>query len=335
MPGMISQPRHRPPAAPPRGALPPPADSLRPMLPALGGEPFDSPDYIFEVKWDGVRAFLGRDRDGLRLVDRAGGDLLSAIPELRDAKIPEGVLLDGEIAAWGTESLPDFELLRPRLLRPDAPVPRRQRSPIIYQVFDVLELDGRWLLDLPLYERRNLLHQRLQPSRTVQVADFVRDEGIAFSEAVRNHGLGGLIAKHKYSPYLPGERSSHWLELRAFQADDFVIGGYTFGGGRRNDPIASLLLGAYKNGKLEFAGQVSVGCGDREAGQLLGLLQPLHSDDCPFAAPPSITTRFLYWCRPELACHVRYSEWARDGLLRFPVFVAPRPDVPVEECIAP
>jgi bifunctional non-homologous end joining protein LigD len=197
-----------------------------------------------------------------------------------------------------------------------------------------LELDGRWLLDLPLYDRRNLLHQRLQPSRTVQVADFVRDEGIAFSEAVRSHGLGGIVAKHKYSPYLPGERSSSWLEMRAFQADDFVIGGYSFGGGRRNDPIASLLLGAFRGQRLEFVGQVSVGCSDRETRQLLALLQPLHTDDCPFREPPDVA-RFLYWCRPELACHVRYGQWSADGKLRFPVFVAPRPDVPVEECVTP
>jgi len=307
------------------------------MLPIVGGEPFDSPDYIFEVKWDGVRAIAVVDGGEARLHGRNRRDLTPLYPELAalarslDAK---HAVVDGEIAAWGTESLPDFALLRPRLLRPDAPVSRRQRSPIIYQIFDVLEVDGRWLLDLPLYDRRNLLHQRLQPSRTVQVADFVRDEGIAFSEAVRSHGLGGVIAKHKGSPYLPGERSSHWLELRAFQADDFVIGGYSFGGGRRNDPIAALLLGAFRGGKLEFVGQVSVGCSDREARQLLNLLQPLHSDACPFREPPHVP-RFLYWCRPELACHVRYSQWSADGLLRFPVFVAPRPDVPIDECIAP
>lgn len=308
------------------------------MLPVAGTEPFDSPDYIFEVKWDGVRAIGVIDGGKARLHGRNLRDLTPLYPELAplaralDAK---QAVVDGEIAAWGTESLPDFARLRPRLLQPDAPVPPSQRSPIIYQVFDLLALDGRWLLDLPLYERRNLLHERLEPSRTVQVGDFVRDEGIAFAEAVRNHGLGGIIAKHKSSPYLPGERSSDWLELRAFEADDFVIGGYSFGGGLRNDPIGSLLLGAYRGGRLDFVGQVSVGCSDREARQLLKLLQPLHTSVCPFPEPPEVVGRFFYWCRPGLACHVRYGQWGPDGTLRFPVFVAPRPDVPVEECIAP
>ena len=307
------------------------------MLPVSGGEPFDSPDYVFEVKWDGVRAIAIVGEGQARLHGRNLRNLtplypeLSVLPRCLDAR---QAVVDGEIAAWGTESLPDFELLRPWLLQPDAPPQRRRRPAIIYQVFDLLQLDGAWLLDRPLYERRNLLHEHLRPNRAVQVADFVRDEGIAFFEAVRGHGLGGVVAKHKYSPYVPGERSPSWVEVRTFQADDFVIGGYSFGGGRRKDPIASLLLGAFRAGRLEFCAQVSVGCSDREARQLLDLLQPLHTNECPFREPPEVS-RFLYWCRPELACHVRYSEWDADGRLRFPVFVAPRPDVPAEECLAP
>jgi ATP-dependent DNA ligase len=179
-----------------------------------------------------------------------------------------------------------------------------------------------------------MLHELVRPSRSVQVADFVRDEGIAFFEAVRGHGLGGLVAKQKYSPYVPGERSPSWIEVRAFEADDFIIGGYSFGGGLRSDPIASLLLGVVRRGHIDFCGEVSVGCTDREARQLLDLLEPLHTEAPPFRTPPAIS-RFFYWCRPQLACHVRYSRWDAGGMLRFPVFVAPRPDVPVEECVAP
>ena len=307
------------------------------MLSVAAAEAFDSPDYIFEVKWGGVRAIAVIEDGRVRLHGRNLRDLTPLYPEL--ATLPRcldahSAVIDGEIAAWGTESLPDFELLRPRLLQPSVPPPARRPSAIIYQVFDLLQLDGAWLLDLPLYERRNLLHQRLRPNRAVQVADFVRDEGLAFFEAVRSHGLAGVVAKHKYSAYVPGERSPSWVDIRAFQADDFVIGGYSFGGGRRKDPIASLLLGAFRAGRLDFVGQVSVGCSDREARQLLDLLQPLHAEACPFREAPQVS-RFLYWCRPELACHVRYGQWAADGHLRFPVFVAPRPDVPAEECVAP
>jgi bifunctional non-homologous end joining protein LigD len=187
-------------------------------------------------------------------------------------------------------------------------------------------------MDQPLVERRNRLHERLKPHRAVQAADFVLNDGIAFFDAVAAHRLEGIIAKEKQSPYLAGEQSNAWREVRAIRTGEFVIGGYTFGGGMRKDPISTLLLGAYDEGHLRYIGQVSVGCSDREARQLLELLTPLHTGDSPFGDAPNVA-RFLYWCRPELACHIRFSEWTRDGLLRFPVFVAPRPDVPIEDCV--
>jgi len=306
------------------------------MLPAVVDEPFDSPDHIYEVKWGGVRAIAVIEQGEVRLHGRNLRDLTPLHPELTSLAgciDAEHAVLDGEIIAWGAESLPAFELLRERLLQPDAEVRPSRRSPVAYQAFDLLRLNRTWLLGRPLFERRNLLHERLRPSRYVQAADFVRTEGIAFFEAASSYRLEGIIAKDKHSHYLPGQRSIDWQEIRCAQSDDFVIGGYTFGGGlRRKDLISSILLGVYEHGQLQFVGEVSIGCTDREARQLLDMLTPLHTERCPFADGP-IVQRFLYWCRPELACHVRFSQWAPDGQLRFPVFVAPRPDVPAEECV--
>ncbi len=306
------------------------------MLPVVRDEPFDSPDHIYEVKWGGVRAIAVIDDGSVRLHGRNLRDLTPLYPEL--AKLSGRVqahraVIDGEIIAWGND-LPDVGLFRPRLLQPDGPAPPSKRSPVLYQAFDLLEIDGRSLLERPLFERRNLLHERLRPTEVIQAADFVTESGIAFFEAVADHKLEGIIAKEKFSPYLPGQRSDAWVEVRATQSDDFVIGGYTFGGGlRRKDLLTSLLIGAYRGAGLQFAGEVSVGCTDREQRQLLGMLAPLHTPQSPFSEAP-IVERFFYWCRPELACHVRYSQWGPDGLLRFPIFVAPRPDVPPEECVA-
>ncbi len=313
----------------------PQVEQLRPMLPTLIERPFDSSDHIFEVKWGGVRAIATVAEGKVRVHGRNLRDLTPLYPELSalaGCLRGKSAMVDGEIVAWGTEKLPAFELLRPRLLRPNTEVSPRRRSPIIYQLFDLLELDGKSLLGRPLFERRNLLHERLTPHRVVQAADFVQQDGIAFFEAAASHGLEGIVAKEKLSPYLPGEHSAAWQEIRATQADDFVVGGYSFGGGRRKDPIASLLLGAYRGHRLEFVGQVSVGCSDREARLLLNLLTPLHTEECPFTEAPAVP-RFLYWCRPELVCRIRYSQWGPDGHLRFPIFVAPRPDVPAEECV--
>jgi DNA ligase D-like protein (predicted ligase) len=322
------------------GRLPPAqapdADALRPMLPVVRDEPFDSPDHIFEVKWGGVRAIAIIEDGSVRLHGRNLRDLTPLYPELSKLSgrmAARRAVVDGEIIAWGND-LPDVGLFRPRLLQPDGPAPRARRSPVLYQAFDLLQIDGRSLLERPLFERRNLLHERLQPTELIQAADFVTESGIAFFEAVADHKLEGVIAKEKFSPYLPGQRSDAWVEVRATQSDDFVIGGYTFGGGlRRKDLVTSLLLGAYRGERLQFLGEVSVGCNDREMRQLLGMLTPLHIDCSPFSEAPTVE-RLFYWCRPELACHVRYSQCGRDGLLRFPIFVAPRPDVPPEECVA-
>ncbi|MEX0785040.1 MAG: non-homologous end-joining DNA ligase [Dehalococcoidia bacterium] len=305
------------------------------MLPVVIDEPFDSLDHIFEVKWGGVRA-IARVQDGeVRLHGRNLRDLTPLYPELAVLArcLPcKSAVVDGEIVAWGSENIPSFDLLRQRLLKPDGEARPKRGSPIVFQAFDLLEFDGDWLLERPLTERRNLLHRRLQPHRVVSAADFVQKDGVVFFEAVAGHKLPGIVAKEKSSPYLPGRQSTGWQEIRAAQADDFVVGGYTFGGGRRDDPIASLLLGAYRRGRLDFVGEVSVGCTDREARLLVELLAPLHVAQSPFPEAPSVP-RLIHWCQPELACHVSYGGWAPDGKLRFPVFVAPRPDVPAQECV--
>ena len=251
------------------------------MLPVLHDEPFDSPDHIFEIKWGGVRAIAEIDGRDIRLHGQNLRDLTPLYPELSAVAgsiSAHHAVVDGEIVAWGEENVPAFDALRPRLFRPDEPITRSRRAPLMFQMFDMLELNGRWLLHYPLFERRNLLHERLQPNRVAAAADFVREDGIAFFEAVVTHKLEGIIAKDKLSQYLPGQRSPAWQEIRAIQSDNFVIGGYTFGGGRKKDLLSSLLIGAYRGNRLDFVGEVNVGCSDREMRQLLDLVTPLHSD---------------------------------------------------------
>ncbi len=320
--------------APPVALEPRKAGQLRPMLATVVEQPFDSPDHIFEVKWGGVRAIAEISGGQMRLQGQNLRDLTPLYPEL--SALPKCVkansaVLDGEIIAWDGDALPSADLLRPRLLRPDEAVSRPRRSPIMFQVFDILEVDGMLLTSRPLFERRNLLHEHLATHRVIQIADFVEADGIAFFDAVASHHLEGVIAKDRWSPYLPGERSGAWQEIRASQADDFVVGGYSFGGGLHKEPIASLLLGIYKRGEFTFVGEVSIGCSKREAQLLLDLLTPLHTDICPFPEIPTIP-KLIHWCQPELACHVRYAQW-HGGKLRFPLFVAPRPDVPASECV--
>ncbi|MBF6601060.1 MAG: hypothetical protein IVW36_11175 [Dehalococcoidia bacterium] len=318
--------------------------SLAPMLAAAAAQPFDSADHIFELMWGGVRAQARVAGGALLLLGRNGRDLLPAFPEL--ARIPallhaQEALLDGEIVALDSEGQPSFDLLRPRLhglLEPTAGelppgLKRRPAGQVVYQAFDLLWLDGRPLVDRPLWQRKNRLHESIAPGAEFTAVDFVNDEGIAFFDAVVQRKLDGIIAKEKAGTYAAGTRSKSWTEVRALESGDFAIGGYTFGAGRRKgEPFSQLLLGAYEQGRFEYVGAVSGGLSDAEARALIARLEPLVAERPAFSDPPRIP-RLTYWTRPQLVCHVRFSEWTREGYLRFPIFHALRPDLRPEECV--
>ncbi|MEX2247562.1 MAG: hypothetical protein WEC75_12860 [Dehalococcoidia bacterium] len=321
-------------------------ESARPMLASRASEPFDSTEFIFELLWGGIRA-MAFVRDGYaRLAGSNGRDLTPLFPEL--ASLPEllharEAILDGEIVALDAQGTPAFELLRPRLhalaagVPADAVKPKRIAGQLTFQASDILWLDGRSLVEMPLWQRKNRLHDAITPAPEFAAVDFVDDEGVAFFEAVLERRLDGIVAKRKNSAYRAGERSRDWLEVRALQAADFVVGGYTFGGARRKgEPFGQLLVGAYAGArageKLEFVGAVSGGLSDAEAKRLVALLEPLVVDAPPFAESPDIP-RLIYWTQPSMACRVRFSEWSREGLLRFPIFSALRPDVDAASCV--
>jgi len=300
---------------------------VKPMLATAAAEPFDSPDHIFELKLDGVRAIAFVDQSGVRVQNRRLEDVRPQFPQFAD--LPRRIkaksaVLDGEIVALDSEGRTSLPLLQERLYE--------KMGPLTYQVFDILYLEGASLMHLPLARRKTLLHRVLSPSDFLQACDFVDGEGVAFFQAAAEHGLEGIVAKEKASSYRPGERSGAWQTVKAFCADDFVIGGYAFGGGRKAEPIAALLLGQYRGERLVHVGDVSGPFPEDTARMLLSLLQPLHAPECVFAEPPRLP-RLIYWCRPELACRARFSEWTREDKLRFVLFVAVRPDVPPRECL--
>ncbi len=339
---MTAPPADRPASTGSRGGIRMP-DRIAPMLATAGRQPFDSPDHIFELMWGGLRA-MAHIRDGhLRLVARNGVDLAPHIPELNHLPgliTAREAILDGEVVVLGAEGQPEFDALRPRLhalLERDRPPedllkPRKVAGQLSYQAFDLLWLDGRPMSDRPLWQRKNALHNVVRASAELSAVDFVDDEGIAFFEAVVARRLEGVVAKEKTSMYTPGERSKAWLEVRALQSGDFVVGGYTFGGARRRgEPFSQLLLGGYEDGRFEYVGAVSGGLNDVEARALVSLLEPGVVDAPAFNDPPPIA-RLIYWVEPSLVCHVRFSEWSRDGFLRFPIFSALRPDLRPEDC---
>lgn len=306
------------------------------MLAAQQAEPFDSPDWIFELDTGGVRSMAVFDGGSVVLQGQNGADLTPIYPELRaiagQIDLRQAVV-DGEIVAMGKNGAPDFSRLRPRLhalLQPRHP--RFPPGPLHYVAADLLYADGTPLVGLPLRERKNLLHALLRPSPLFQACEFIEGDGVAFYEAVSRHRLEGVVAKRKESPYRPGERSPDWVRIPAARSASLVIGGYTFGGRSKKEAFSSLLLGVFQGRDLVYAGRAASSLSAAEAWRTVRLLEGLHTADCPFTQPPRVTA-LTFWCRPALAGQFRVGEPAPDGTFRFAVFMALRPDISPEDCL--
>ena len=307
---------------------------IKPMLAGLVRRPFDSPDHIFELKWDGARTLAFIENGEVRLQSRNLKNVTAQYPELRDLARQvkaDKVVLDGELVCLDEEGRPSFQRLQERVQRSPRSLRRlRKQFPVHYIVFDILFLNGRSVMEEPLWKRKNLLHEILVPSDLVQPCEFIENDGMAFFQATCEHGLEGIMAKEKGSFYLPGRRSSSWLKIKRLRESDFVIGGYTFGGTR--ELFSSLLLGLYEAEDLLFVGLVGTGFSESDFEKIYALLQPLHTSTCPFKDPPVIH-RFIYWCRPELVCRVSYGEFTLDRKLRYPVFLGLREDKLPTDCV--
>jgi bifunctional non-homologous end joining protein LigD len=189
-------------------------------------------------------------------------------------------------------------------------------TPFVYEVFDLLHLDGRSLLDEPLEERRRLLAGVLRPDPRVRLSDHIVGEGMAFFEAARVRGLEGIMAKDRHSPYLPGARSMAWQKIKIRPEQELVVGGWVKGTGKAVD-LGALLVGVYEGGALRYAGKIGAGFTNASREELLAAVAPLAADDPPFATPPPrAAARNAQWLRPELVIRAEFAGWTGDGLVR-------------------
>ncbi len=306
--------------------------TIKPMLGRLARTPFDSPNYIFELKWDGMRGLAFVEGGELRLLSRNGRNIATQFPELGEiAKRlkSDAVVLDGEIVCLDQDNHPNFSRLQQRLQAKQVIRPRI--NPAHFIAFDVLYVKGRSVMREPLMQRKNLLQQVLDPTELIQVCEFVEEEGTAFFQATCELGLEGIMAKEKSSLYVPGKRSPSWSKVKRVRESEFVVGGYTFDGTRK-EMFSALLLGLYDDQQqLVYTGSVGTGFSQSEAKQIYKLLQELHTPECPFISTPDLK-RFIYWCHPQLVCQVEYGEFTVDGKLRYPVYLRPRVDKDPGEC---
>lgn len=304
---------------------------LKPML-AVSAEPFNSEEYIYEVKWDGFRclSFLG---DITVLQSRNNLDFTRKFPELEGLHhyAEKPVIVDGEIVIMDNGIPSFYELQKRGWSRDKTAIAKAAREkPATYVVFDILYAGKEKLIGLPFSERKEILREVIQPDERIYICEGIPEHGIDFYRACVEKNLEGIVAKKLDSVYLPGKRSPHWKKIKKFLEGEFVVCGYkqTVKGSARAD---SLLLGAVLKGSFVFQGLVGSGLGGIIGGEIYKLLTPLENHNPLFKIPRELA-RGLIWVNPAVCVSVEFLEPARDGGLRHPVFRGIRQDLEPEDC---
>lgn len=304
-----------------------------PML-CFPGKPFDGPDFIFEIKYDGTRALCYLDEE-TRMINRRDHDIFHRYPEfsaIRKSLKARSAVLDGEVVVF-TKGKPDFPRLQTREHASDRFKIRflSQEYPATYVVFDILELEGRDLRSLPLLERKRLLKGLLKESGAVILSEFVEGKGKALFAQARKAGFEGIIAKRKDSAY-EMKRSRSWLKMKTTRTMDCIVCGFTRGESWRKETFGGLILGAYHEGKLAYIGRVGTGFDRKMLKDISAMLRPLLKEECPFGELPDMEVAVAGWVRPELVCEVEFLLVTDDLKLRAPVFHRFRDDKSPKDC---
>jgi bifunctional non-homologous end joining protein LigD len=294
--------------------------------------------WIYELKFDGIRALALKRGKKIELISRNAKDLTAKFPEvaraLRDLPCKEA-MLDGEVAALDDEGRSSFQLLQARELS-------GERPPIFYYVFDLLQLDGKDLTGIPLLKRKAIAKMLLERAPdTIRFSASINAESERILAAMKARGLEGVIAKQKDSKYEIGRRSGAWVKFKWTTQQEFVIGGYSKPRGTRSH-FGALVVGYYEKKKLKFAAKVGTGFNQKLLKSLHQKFQKLTRPDCPFVNLPEKAGRFgrgltaaemkrCTWLEPKLVCEIRFAEWTRDNHLRQPAFLGLREDKQPEE----
>jgi bifunctional non-homologous end joining protein LigD len=313
---------------------------IEPMKPKLVEEAPATGDWLYELKFDGIRALAIKNGRTVQLISRNEKKLNDRFPEIAQAAAEfeaHECVVDGEVVAMDKEGRSSFQLLqRAELDDGDAR--------LAFYVFDLLQWDGRSLIALPLMMRKELL------TRLIPTSDVIRFSGALGSDAktllpeIKRRGLEGLIGKQRNSVYEPGRRSGTWIKLKCVTEQEFVIGGFTPPAGARKH-FGALLVGYYDKDRLRFAGKVGTGFDTKLLSSLHKRMRAEERSTCPFTDLPSkqngewvqgITPgemRKFTWVNPKLVCQIKFAEWTRDLKLRQPVFVGLREDKDPREVV--
>src|SRR5437667_3173302 len=314
---------------------------IDPMKPRLVKDPPAAGDWIYELKFDGIRLIVLKTDKKVSLLSRNKNELAGRFPEIVEAvrNLPSReCVIDGEVVALDDEGCSSFQLLQAREIE-------GRKSPVYFYAFDLLQLDGKSLIGLSLEARKHVLQKLCADAGDpVRYSGAIGEEAKPLLKEVKHRGLEGIIGKQRNSVYEPGRRSGAWIKLKCVNEQEFVIGGYTPPQGSRKH-FGAILVGYYKNKKLVFASKVGTGFTAKSLATLHRKFQQQERESCPFVDLPSkqngqwvqeITPsmmRKMHWVNPVFVCEIKFAEWTRDNKLRAPVFVGLREDKKASEVV--
>lgn len=310
---------------------------IKPMLATLLGQPFDDPDWSYEVKWDGYRAIAYIQKGSVAISSRNNKSFAEKYYPITQAlsKWSFQAVLDGEIVVIGKDGKANFGALQNWRSEAD--------GDLVYYVFDLLFYNGKDIMGLPLSERQAILKEIL-PSEDdrIRLSQTFNTGGLEFFAAAKKMGLEGIMAKKSSSIYTPDSRNKQWLKIKASLRQEVVIGGFTKNDGSSKQ-FSSLLLGVYEGGKLEYVGKVGTGFSDKLQKEMMQQFTRLITTKIPFASEPDINkpSRFrpnppsavATWLKPTLVCEVSFAEVTPDGVFRHPSFEGMRLDKKASEVV--
>jgi bifunctional non-homologous end joining protein LigD len=314
---------------------------IKPMLAHPFEKAFDNPQWVFEIKWDGVRALVFKKDRKFKIQSRNGNDITMRYPEIVTAakfslRGCKSAILDGEIVILNKEGIPDFHTHQHRMHIQTLKeiMALSVEHPSTYYVFDILYKDDQSVEDLAYLERRELISSILKTNDTIKISEYIAEKGTKILASSKELKLEGIVAKHKGSIYREGIRSRDWLKIKNTRTQDCVIIGYTEGLGSRIRHFGSLVLAVYSanDKKLKFSGHVGTGFDDQTLTEIYSKLKVLKVGSMPIDKVPYLN-RDTTWIEPILVAEVKFDEWTPDGILRAPVFLRLRDDKKPNECV--
>jgi bifunctional non-homologous end joining protein LigD len=304
---------------------------FEPMLATAVTKPPEGDQWLYEIKWDGVRALCLVNEGKLQIYSRKGIRSERQYPELNN--LPEQVnakvaWLDGEICVLDADGRARFQNIQQRIGANPSAVPQlAEKAPATLFLFDIVYIDGYDLRGVALEDRKRVLSAVVSPDQHIRLSEAFAAGGDQMFDAARQMGLEGILAKDRSSKY-ESKRSRCWLKVKVLNEQEFVIGGFTKG---ERDYFGSLALGVRENNGLRYAGQVGTGFDQKMMKAIYDRLEPLIEKANPFTDKPRI--KDVTWVRPEVVCQVSFLEWTQDGMLRAPVFIGLRDDKRADEVV--